>query len=120
MVWQRKLALYAAILFPAFALIAFGASAYFAKPKITEATASDADRTSYAVGLSAGAGFRGVVPVTMDAFRQGLIDGLGGDATQTRVMPRPELFARMRELMKELSDAELAEVSKRIDSMQDS
>jgi hypothetical protein len=77
-------------------------------------------RSSQAVGLSAGAGFRGIQSVSMEDFRAGLLDGLGGGTSETRVMARPELFARIRDVMKRLSEAELAAVAARIDREQDS
>jgi hypothetical protein len=121
----RPVAIAAAALLPA-ALFAI-AAALFAIAAALPASAPDSpevrpgalDRTSYAVGFSAGAGLRGVVPVSVDHFRDGLLDGLGGVATQARVMSRPELFSRIRDLMKRLSDAELAAVAARIDETQD-
>jgi hypothetical protein len=77
------------------------------------------ERASYALGLSTGASFRGVLPMQTAALRQGLADGLGGEATQYRLMSRPELFARIRRVMKRLSAAELAAVAARIDAEQE-
>lgn len=75
--------------------------------------------TSYAIGLSAGAALRGVVDARVDAFRRGLVDGLADDARHTSVMSRPERFARLREAMRRLSEAEIAAVSSRLDESAD-
>jgi hypothetical protein len=72
-------------------------------------------RTSYAVGFSTGASFRDLLPVSIGHFHQGLLDGLGGEATRTRVMARPELMARLRLLLERVADAERMEVARRID-----
>ncbi len=88
-------------------------------PSAPDEPSGAGERTSYAVGFSAGAGLRGVVPVSVDDFRQGLLDGLGGDTTQTRVLSRSEFFSAIRQLMKRLSEAELAAVAARIDQEQD-
>jgi len=76
-------------------------------------------RTSWAVGFSTGIGLRDAMALSADEFRQGLVDGLGGEATQARVLTRPELFAAMRDVTKRLTEAELAAVSARIDEEQD-
>jgi len=77
-------------------------------------------RASLAVGLSAGAGLRGVVSIDLDAFRRGLLDGLDGHAAREAVMSRPERFERMRDVLRRLGEAEIAEVAERLDQERDS
>ena len=77
------------------------------------------ERASWAVGVSAGSGFRGVVDVELEAFRRGLRDGLAGAPHDRRGMTRPEYLARIRHAMKLLADAELATVAARIDESPD-
>jgi hypothetical protein len=84
------------------------------------AQAIAADRASYAIGISAGAGLRGVARVSLDDLRRGLIDGLAESGRQTGIMSRAELFSRLREVTKRLSDSELEAISARIDRSQDS
>jgi hypothetical protein len=86
----------------------------------TEAEHGAVERASRAIGISTGTALRGVVPLSLEDFRRGLIDGLRGPGTETQVMSRVELFARIRELTKRLNDAEIAAVAARIDRSQDS
>jgi hypothetical protein len=77
-------------------------------------------RASRAVGLSAGAGFRGVVSIDLDAFRRGLLDGIASEPAPQAAMSRVERFARMRDVMRLLGEAEVAEVAERLDQDRDS
>jgi hypothetical protein len=99
----------------ALALLA-AAMLYAWAPGLVSAPGEEIARASYAVGVSAGAGFRGVMPVSLADFRQGLVDGLGDEAAQVRVLSRPELFLEIRNVMRRLSDAELALVAARLDA----
>ncbi|HEY8515460.1 MAG TPA: FKBP-type peptidyl-prolyl cis-trans isomerase N-terminal domain-containing protein [Candidatus Binatia bacterium] len=76
-------------------------------------------RTSYALGYATGRDFRDALPITPDAFAQGLRDGLAGPPHDASVMSRVERFERMRQAMKALSDAELAAIAASIDENQD-
>jgi len=99
--------------------LAFGALALLREersPTADEAT----ERASRAVGFSAGADFRGVVPVDLDAFRRGLLDGLAGEPARPAAMSRAERFAHMRDVMRRLGEAEVAEVAERLDQDRDS
>lgn len=100
-------------------LVAVAALLAPAMRRATGEGAVSVERTSYAVGYSAGAGLRDVARLPLDPFRQGLLDGLAGGESSTRVMSRAELFSRIRAVMKRLSDAELARVAERIDETQD-
>jgi hypothetical protein len=89
------------------------------RPTTSDAGAGRADRTSYAVGLSAGRDFGRVAGFAPEFLRQGLLDGLGAEASEQRIMSRPERFTHIREMMKRLSDAELAAVAARIERDQE-
>lgn len=86
----------------------------------TDARDESIARASRAVGVSAGAGFRGVMSIDIDAFRRGLRDGLAGKPSAETPMSRAERFARMRDVMRRLGEAEVAEVAERLDQDRDS
>lgn len=87
--------------------------------RATERGANDVARASSAIGLSAGAGFRGVIEVDRASFRRGLLDGLAAGTDGERGMSRPEYFARIRAVTRLLSEAELAAIAHRVDETRD-
>jgi hypothetical protein len=101
------------------AALALGAVATLRDARTDVGDASIA-RASRAVGISAGAGFRGVMSIDLEAFRRGLRDGLAGEAAAETPLSRPERFARMRDVMRRLGEAEVAEVAERLDHDRDS
>ena len=77
------------------------------------------ERASYALGYSAGSGFRPIgAELDLEQLRRGLLDGLRAHGEREHVLSRPERIAQLRRVAKRVQQAQLDALSERLDREQ--